>query len=277
MDVQDDGLESPDVGAWADEKHRLVSLYATLFSMGMKNIWDELAYVELFAGSGYSKIRDTARIIAGSPIRALAVERPFDKYIFCERNANRLSILKERVRRHSSTANVAYVLGDCNERAQDVLAEIPAYSQRHKVLSLCFVDPYGIGIKFDTIKTLSSRLVDFLVLLAVYMDANRNYDRYVSDDASKVDDFLGSSTWRVRWERAKWKAVAFPEFLATEFAASMESLGYLPTPLHRMKRVRSDEKNLPLYYIGLFSRNDRGHDFWDKVLKAGTDQRSFWD
>ena len=55
----------------------------------------------------------------------------------------------------------------------------------------------------------------------------------------------------------------------------MESLNYLPTPLDRMKLVRSDEKNLPLYYIALFSRHDKAHKFWDQVLKYGTDQPSF--
>jgi hypothetical protein len=66
-----------------------------------------------------------------------------------------------------------------------------------------------------------------------------------------------------------------PKFLAEEFAASMETLGYLPTPIHKMKRVRSDEKNLPLYYIALFSRQELAHRFWDDVLKYGTDQTKF--
>jgi hypothetical protein len=54
----------------------------------------------------------------------------------------------------------------------------------------------------------------------------------------------------------------------------MEGLGYLPTPLYKMKRVRSDEKNLPLYYIALFSRKELAYKFWDDVLKYHTDQMS---
>jgi hypothetical protein len=125
---------------------------------------------------------------------------------------------------------------------------------------------------------LSVRFVDFLVLLAVYSDANRAYKRYVMEDAIKVDEFLGSTTWRDRWRTAEADAVPFPKFLAEEFAARMESLGYLPTPVHQMKRVRSDDKNLPLYYVALFSRNKLAHDFWDDALKHGTDQTKFsWD
>ncbi len=55
----------------------------------------------------------------------------------------------------------------------------------------------------------------------------------------------------------------------------MRSLGYLDVETHRMKLVRSDEKNLPLYYLALFSRNQTAYQFWDEVLKYGTDQQSF--
>jgi hypothetical protein len=95
------------------------------------------------------------------------------------------------------------------------------------------------------------------------------------EDAVKVDEFLGSKTWRDRWRIAEANGVLFPKFLAEEFASSMEALGYLPTPVHRMKRVRSDEKNLPLYYVALFSRKQLAHDFWDDALKYGTDQTAF--
>jgi three-Cys-motif partner protein len=274
----DDNKVCPEVGSWTEDKHRVVALYATMFSKGMKAKWDKRAYVELYAGAGYSRIRGTQKMILGSPLQALAVEPPFDKYIFCEAISENLEALKIRVTRHFLAANVAYVEGDCDLRASDILAEIPPGSKDNTVLTLCFADPFDIGLKFGTIKTLSSRFVDFIVLLAVYSDANRAYRRYVMEDAVKVDQFLGSSTWRDRWRIAEADAILFPKFLASEFAVSMETLGYLPTPIHKMKRVSSDEKNLPLYYIALFSRNKLALDFWDDALKYGTDQTAFrWD
>ena len=86
MDVADDGLFcSPPIGKWAEDKHNLVSLYAKLFSTGMKEKWEERVYIELYAGAGYAKIQHSTRTIAGSPIQALLLEDPFDKYIFCEK------------------------------------------------------------------------------------------------------------------------------------------------------------------------------------------------
>ncbi|MBZ5628204.1 MAG: three-Cys-motif partner protein TcmP [Acidobacteriia bacterium] len=270
----DDGLPCAEVGAWAELKYRLFVLYASLFSKGMKYKWDERVYIDLYAGAGFSRVRGTTKIIAGSPILALTVDDPFDKYIFCEQDPQLLSALRERTARIAPASNVAYIPGDCNSRIDDILAQIPPASREHTVLGLCFVDPFGIGIKFDTLRRLSTRYLDFLCLLAVYMDANRNYARYLSEDSRKVDEFLGSADWRQKWTSVQAQGAYFPKFLAEEFAASMKSLEYIPPPLYTMKEVRSDEKNLRLYYLALFSRDERAYEFWTQVLKYGTDQRS---
>ena len=273
MDVEDDGLfRGKEVGRWAEEKHALVSFYAKLFSTGMKDKWDERVYIELYAGSGHSRIKDTKRIIAGSPLQALSLEHPFDKYIFCEVNPKALDALRIRVEKIAPSAKVAFILGDCNQRVSEIVAEIPAHSIGHRVLSLCFVDPYDIGIKFETLRTLSEKYVDFLVLLALYMDANRNYRNYVEEEAVKIDEFLGSSTWRDEWKISQQTGTLFPQFLAEEFSRSMERLKYQPQPFYKMKPVSIPEMNVRLYRLALFSRSDRAYKFWDQVLKYSTPQ-----
>jgi three-Cys-motif partner protein len=275
---QDDNLICPVVGAWAEDKHRLVSLYSTLFSSGMKYKWDKRVYVELYAGAGYSKIRHTTKVIAGSPLRALTLKDHFDKYVFCEEIPEKLEALKARVKRHAASEHVDYVEGDCNLRVSEILAAIPHGSTGDTVLTLCFADPFDIGLRFETIRELANaRYVDFLVTLALGMDANRNYEQYVKEDTVKIDEFLGSTSWRERWSAAQWDAVKFTRFLADEFSKSMENLGYIPPPFYTMKEVRSHEKNLPLYRLALFSRSERAYRFWDQVLKYSTDQASFWD
>jgi three-Cys-motif partner protein len=94
-------------------------------------------YVDLYAGAGFANIRDSARIIAGSPIRALLLPDAFDKYIFCEENKEKLEALKARVKRIAPASGVAYVEGDCNEHVGEILEVIPAGSRTDAVLSLC--------------------------------------------------------------------------------------------------------------------------------------------
>ena len=43
-----------------------------------------------------------------------------------------------------------------------------------------------------------------------------------------------------------------------------------------MKLVRSNEKNLPLYYVALFSRHELAYKYWEDVLKYSTDQTSMF-
>jgi len=273
--VTDDGLFCPEVGSWSETKHDHVAYYAKLFSSGMKQKWGRRVYVELYAGAGYSRIRNTTRIIEGSPLRALQLPDRFDKYVFCEEDPKKLYALEKRVRRVAPEANVAFITGDCNENAPKILNEIPLGSKTDTVLTLCFADPYDISLRFSTLQGLArERIMDFIVLLALWTDANRAYKNYVMEDAVKVDEFLGSTTWRERWNTAQTN-VTFPKFLAGEFASMMETLGCLPTPIHKMKRFRSDEKNLPLYYIAMFSGHPLAHRFWDDVLKYGTDQTTF--
>ena len=107
------------------------------------------------------------------------------------------------------------------------------------------------------------------------MDANRNYDHYVDGHSTKIDEALGNTEWRERWKAMATRKRDFRRFLATEFSMSMESLGYLNKPLDRMKLVKSDDKQLQLYYLALFSRNETAYKFWDDVLKYSTDQTGF--
>ncbi|HKV92760.1 MAG TPA: three-Cys-motif partner protein TcmP [Candidatus Angelobacter sp.] len=271
--ADDDGLVCPEVRRWAETKYRLVSLYDELFSTGMKNKWGKRIYVDLYSGAGYSRIQETSIVLKGSPILAMTVQNPFDKYIFCEENPELLSALQIRAKRYGPNADVSYVAGNCNMEIERICALIPKASSQNTVLSLCFVDPFDFGIKFESLRRLSAFYIDFLVLLAIGMDANRNYDHYVDGNSPKIDEALGNTTWRERWKELGARRKEFRPFLASEFAKSMESLGYLPQTLHQMKQVRSDDRNLPLYHLALFSRNETAYQFWKDVLRYGTDQQ----
>lgn len=274
----DDGLACRETAPYVEEKHRTVSLYAGMFSEGMRKKWQVRTYLELYSGPGYAKIRTSGKVIPGSPIRALTLEVPFDKYIFCERDENLLSILKTRVQRHAPSANVSYILGDRNEQIDAIMKDIPKGSSRQKALTLCFVDPPDIGIKFKTLKAISARYVDFLVLLALYMDANRNINNYVRDEQTKIDHLLGSSTWRSRWTVQSARGIDFPRFLTDEFSESMAGLGYQSQPFFKTKAISiSEAKNVLLYRLALYSRHPQAYGFWDQVLKYSSDQKKLWD
>lgn len=274
--AQDDGFYHEEVGSWVEDKHRLLALYNELFSTGMKYKWDARVYIDLYCGSGLVRVRDTLRFVWGSPLLALMVREPFNKYIFCDSNPESMDGLQKRVQRLFPRADISFVLGDCNELVEKICSCIPKPSKNYRVLSFCFADPYDLSIRFSTVKQVADYYVDFLFVLALHMDANRNEANYADPKNRKIDEFLGLSDWRDRWANQSGN-LSFPQFLAEEYAKQMETLGYLPVLFHKMKQIRSDVKNLPLYHLALFSRSNLAYKFWDQVLKYSTAQHSLWE
>ncbi len=274
IQVEDDGLLCPEVGSWAKSKYRLIALYDEIFSKGMKNKWDQRVYIDLYAGAGLSRVRNTETVLKGSPLLALGVSCPFDKYIFCEGEGDKLRALEARAARIAPKAIFNFIQGSCDSKVDEILAAVPRFGRENRVLSLCVVDPFDFSLKFTTLKRLSSLHVDFLVLLAVAMDANRAYEHYVEGKNPKLDLALGNVSWRKRWNAQPRGRDEFLNFLAEEFAQSMVSLGYRKTGPAEMKLVR-DDGNRPLYYLALFSKHELAYKYWKDVLKYGTDQTSF--
>lgn len=269
--AEEDNLIIPTVGNWAETKYDLIFNYNSLFSTGMKKHWWKRVYIDLYSGSGKAKIRNTDKIVYTSPLLAMKVKDPFDKYIFCDIDEKNIESLRARIKKEHSEADVVYMVGDCNEHIDKIVQEIPPYSKENTVLSFCFIDPYSLKLSFDTLKRLSDFRMDFLILLALCMDGKRNINLYIDENHDRIDKFLGLSDWRKKWEEAEKKRTNLVKFLADEFTKQMVSLGYKPEAIDNFIPIRSDEKNLPLYYLAFFSKHERGYDFWKKVKNLSTE------
>lgn len=180
--------------------------------------------------------------------------------------------MKKRVKKRFPESTVSFVPGDCNEQIDRICGEIPKASRKFRVLSFCFVDPYDLSVQFSTLAKIAAGFADFLVLLALDMDANRNRAYYLDPNNTKIDKFLGLSDWRDTWKQSEGKD--FPRFLAEEYAKQLKSLKYLHVPFNKMKQVRSDVRNLPLYHLALFSRHQLAYKYWEQVLQYSTPQLS---
>jgi three-Cys-motif partner protein len=276
--LADDHLETEDIGPWGEAKYRLVHTYAEMFAQAMRGKWDSLVYVDLFAGSGRAKIRESGKIIPASPFLALRIIDGFNKFIFCDKDPAKIRALEARVRLSHGDADCSFLEGDANDLAGDVLHAMPTPGRGRKVLGLCFSDPYSLSnLKFETIRALKSRFLDHLILIPTGMDATRNLASYLKPDNRTVDDFLGNSNWRDRWPAAERRGMSFEAFLTDEFARSMGELDYLYPGIEQTELIRSTPQNLPLYRLALFSRSKLGTKFWKQARKYSTQQRGLFD
>ncbi len=270
IEVDDDSLKIPEVGNWSTKKWSLMGAYCDIFTNGMRNMWNQLVYIDLFAGSGFARIKNTNRIYYSSPLIALSVPIKFDKYIFCEKDPELLFALKKRVTRLFPDQNVSFVLGDANDEIEEIRNLMPAYSKGNTRLPFCFVDPFSLELRFKTIQTLGQDLMDFLILMALYMDANRNLNNYLNDNNDKIALFTGDNNWRSEFVGYENKQRDFIKYLSDKYDQNMMDLGYIKPANKHLVRIASS--NLPLYYLAFYTKHNRGNDFYKKVKKTATGQ-----
>jgi three-Cys-motif partner protein len=241
--LEDDGLSAPEIGKWGEDKYRLVANYAQLFAQSMRQKWDTLIYVDLFAGSGRSRIRGTTRIVPASPLLVLRNPASFSRYIFCEMNREKADALRSRVQAAQTDRDVRIIVGDANACVADILRAIPADG----TLCFCFADPFALSnLHFETIRGLSKRRADHLILIPTGMDANRNIDQHYSKETNRIlDDFLGDDHWRPAWKAARSQRLSADLFLLREFNGRMRSMEYLEPETDQTHLIQSDEKNSP--------------------------------
>jgi len=107
---------------------------------------------------------------------------------------------------------------DCHAQVDTICSLIPKASPGNGVLSLCFLDPFDFSGKFDTIRRLASFYIDFLVLLAIGMDANRNYDHYVDGESTRIDAPRSARESRLGWtEGHSGRSISTPTIRAFSF------------------------------------------------------------
>ncbi|MGA2667362.1 MAG: three-Cys-motif partner protein TcmP [Ignavibacteria bacterium] len=270
--VKNDDLFVEQVGEWAKEKYSLVGVYCDIFTKSMKSRWGNLVYIDLFAGCGYSRIKDTKTYIKSSPLIALSVPNKFTKYIFCEENNEKCKSLERRIKGEYNDLNYIIIKGDCNKRVESIKNALPKYSKNNTVLSFCFADPYAMSnLNFITIERLSQFMIDFLILIPTGMDARRNLKYYLDGNNETVDYFIDNRDWREKFRKTyKENNQSFVSFLKEIYSNKMVSLGYKePGSFHLIKSIN---KNLPLYHLAFFSKHALGNKFWDAVNEYSSQQ-----
>lgn len=241
-----DGLPIRPSGPWIDRKHFFLKRYADIFTKGMKNKWS-LTYVDLFAGPGRCLIDSRPDELEGSPLISLNYE--FDKFIFIEASKEDFDALKQRCSKSPKFSRIQFISGDCNSVIEKVVPD---------GLSLAFVDPTGIDIHFNTIRSLANgRKVDLLMNIQFGMDIKRNFQLYQQKkDGSQLDSFLGG--------HVEWKHLKTPTDVINLYKDRIRRLGYGTV---EYDIVVKNTQNVPMYFLFFASKHPRGLDFWKKITK----------
>jgi len=260
---QDDGLTIPSVGAWSAYKHHFLSRYLHAFVTAMRNKkWTSLHYVDLFAGAGIERLKNSGKLDWGSPLIAAQVPHPFARIHACEKDRQKFNALEQRLKNWQPKSQI--LQGNCNRHVSEIVQDIP-----DSALSVAFLDPYGLHLDFKTLATLARKRVDLIIFFPDHLDALRNCRFVYHDDPnSNLDRVLGSGVdWRSSLAGAPRERWA--EALRNLYSQHVRSLGYHGPELERISQ--SDGRFL--YLLMFFSKSSVGLDIWRRVaLRKPEDQ-----
>jgi spore photoproduct lyase len=258
-----DSLDIRCVGKWAKNKYYYIGNYLKIFTTAMRKKW-KLYYIDLFAGCGKCKVRETEEEIDGSALIALNLNNPFDKYIFVDLNQDALSSLKKRAKDSPLSNRMDFKEGDCNEKVLEILKEIP----QQGTLCLAVIDPTGLQIKFETIRKLTrGRRVDLIITFPEGMAIKRNIDQFLKHEESPLDGFMGDRKWRdlYKAELATSSLEDRRRRFIDLYRENLKKISYGEIKSGEEILIRSSQKRLPLYYLLFASKHQLGHTFWSSI------------
>ncbi len=247
---EDDGLFIPTVKEHSKDKHYFLGRYIDAFTTSMKDKWAGLHYIDLFAGAGIERIEESGTLEWGSPLIAAQARYPFASLHLCEKSHIKCKALRERIQRLGLKPQV--LCGDANEEIDRIVPKIPS-----RILSLAFLDPYGLHLDFTTVEKLSDLCADLIIFFPDRVDALRNWERhYLNNSNSNLDRCLGKGAhWRAILDdtpRNRWA-----EALREIYIGQIESLGYTEFQYQRIAA-----KGHPIYVLILCSRSEIAARLW---------------
>jgi three-Cys-motif partner protein len=216
----------------------------------------KLVYLDVMAGPGRCKIEETNDEFPGSPL--VALDHDFAEYIFIEEEPELVNALEQRIANHPKERKIKVI----PENWIDVV-ESGRLKFEDSTLVVAFVDPTGISqVPMSAMKRLAANpRIDLLVTIQYRLGIVWNAPQYLraSGNQTALDNFLGDQSWHA-WEGKEPGEIGrlAVEHFCTKFENEERFIG--------TQHIWVPEKN-PLYRFTLFTRHQRGKDFWNKILK----------
>ena len=191
-------LRLDEIGYWSEVKLDIVRKYAHAYStiISRQAAIKRYAYIDAFAGAGTHISKTSGSVVPGSPLNAMAIDPGFSELHFIDLDGSRTTELR-RLARDDRRVHVHE--GDCNAiLINDVFPRCRWEDYRR---ALCLLDPYGLNVNWDVLKTAGEMKSVEVFYNFMIMDANMNVfmkdPGKVSDEqAGRMDAVWGDSTWR---------------------------------------------------------------------------------
>lgn len=146
-------------GPWTQEKLAIIGAYLDAYTTALKDQSFQLIYVDAFAGEGYWRpgssyasedYDDFTELLDGSPAITLAVrDRPFDRFVFIEKDDKRSQALDELVHRHTARC-IEVIPKDANSALPTFCESMGQFDR-----AVVFLDPFATQVSWDTVAAIA--------------------------------------------------------------------------------------------------------------------------
>lgn len=261
----DDGHVIQCVGEWADnEKHEYLRRYIDATREVRRRFGESTGFIDLFAGPGLVRNRDTGDVCEGSPLIAAAHDNPpFYRIALCDLSEVNVDALRIRMREHGDRVRIVH--GDANDRIGELIGHLPRDG-----FNLALIDPFALRpLSFATVEALARLPRMDLIINFPTGDLRRNQRMYQDAQNDRIDRVLGNQTWR--------GAVGAGDFairIMNVFIEQLEVLGY--TGSHNRTISVTNSRQGELYRLVFASKHGLGDKIWTSITQHRPDgQRGF--
>lgn len=281
------------VGPWAKQKLGGLEAYLGAYTTALKYQSFKLVYIDAFAGTGKSKLRNEwsegddagmslfddekwehseEQFIKGSPRIALELKNPFHRYFFFDNDSARTDLLKE-LKAEYPEHEINIEVGDGNKLIESLAPELNVCPVR----GVAFLDPYGPHLKWSTVEALGrTGKFEVIINFPLGMAINRLITRSMEirpEWKQMLNDCFGGGEWEelvyrettdlFGTERSKSRD-AQKRLLDFYVKKLGESFKHVAEP-----RVVRNTRRVPIYYMLWAGPHQLGHKIAEHILGKG--------
>ena len=196
-------------GDWTEEKLAILERYLDEYTTALKNQPFQLIYVDAFAGEGYWRpnraysqegYADYEEMREGSSLIALQIQdKPFDRFIFIEKDANRYEELN-RLKTEFPERKIDVNNDDANNGLTSFCNTLGNYDR-----AVVFLDPFATEVSWETVARLAgTKQVDCWILFPLGAIAR------MMPTSSKPSGALAAHLDRIFGDREYWEGMYSP-------------------------------------------------------------------
>lgn len=270
-----------EIGYWSEVKLDIIKQYAQAYSrilsaQNKPKLYH--VYIDGFAGAGVHVSKTTGDYIPGSPLNALHVTPPFKKYYLVDLDGERIGGLRDAI---GDRSDVVLQQGDCNKVLLDSV--LPHVKRKQYRRGLMLLDPYGMHLDWEVMKTAGQMKTIDLFLNFPIMDINMNALRRKGgtvEGMERLTKFWGDESWKtIAYKPAKQPDLFAPdseekvsnEAVVAAFQERLEKVAgfpYVPAPM-----PMRNTSGAVVYYLFFASQKGVANNIVQDIFKKYQDRR----